>query len=166
MTATTFRLESPAFANGASIPVLHTAQGLDLSPPLSWRGEPGPTSSYALVVDDPDAARGPWVHWILFNIPRDLHGLPTGLQRQAELANGARHGGCWGVQRFERLGYQGPQPPPGPSHRYRFVLHALDTRLPLDPGSTLKELQQAMEGHVLAKAELTGHFAVESAPVH
>ncbi|NDC34767.1 MAG: YbhB/YbcL family Raf kinase inhibitor-like protein [Synechococcaceae bacterium WB9_2_112] len=166
MTTTAFRLESPAFANGAAIPVLHTAQGLDLSPPLRWQGEPGATSSYALVVDDPDAPRGPWVHWILFNIPRDLHGLPTGLQRQAELANGARHGGCWGVQSFERLGYQGPQPPPGPSHRYRFVLHALDTRLPLHPGSTLKELQRAMEGHVLAKAELTGRFGADSAEQH
>lgn len=154
-----FRLDSPAFADGALIPTLHSGEGLNLSPPLHWSGAPGGTASFALVVDDPDAPSGPWVHWLLFNIPPTLQRLPAGLERTPQLANGARQGRCWGVSSFERLGYQGPLPPPGPLHRYRFRLHAIDQELPLPPGCTVAELHEAMVGHLLATAELTGLYA-------
>jgi len=155
----TFVLESPAFVDGGWIPAIHSQAGLNLSPPLRWHGEPANTGSFALLLEDPDAPGGTWVHWVLFNIPPQLHRLPIGLERHPQLANGACHGRCWGHQRFERIGYQGPQPPPGPSHRYRFGLHALRQPLPLVPGCSATDLKRAMAGELLATAELTGLFA-------
>lgn len=154
-----FHLSSPAFADGGLIPVIHTGEGLNLSPPLQWGGAPAGTGSYALVLEDPDAPPGPWVHWVLFNIPASQLRLPAGLERSPELANGARHGCCWGVSSFQRLGYQGPQPPAGQAHRYRFQLYALDAPLALEPGCSVFELRQALAAHRLASAELTGLFA-------
>ena len=161
-----FRLDSPAFADGDRIPALHSGEGLNLSPPLHWHGAPSGTVSYSLVVDDPDAPTGPWVHWVLFNIPATLQRLPAGLERTAQLANGARQGRCWGVSTFQRLGYQGPLPPAGQLHRYRFRLHALDQELPLPPGSTVTDLTMAMAGHLLATTELPGLYAGTRAPQH
>jgi Raf kinase inhibitor-like YbhB/YbcL family protein len=161
MTANSFVLRSTAFAEGEPIPVIHTAQGLDLSPPLHWQGEPEQTRSYALVLDDPDAPMGTWIHWLLYDIPASLHALPAGLERSPELANGARQGACWGVDVFERIGYQGPQPPAGQTHRFRFRLHALDTHLSLPAGSTVMQLQQKLEGHLLATAQLSGTYCLE-----
>ena len=158
-----FRVESPAFADGGLIPPVHTGEGLNLSPPLHWHGAPDGTESYALVMDDPDAPAGPWVHWLLFNIPAQLERLPAGLDRAPELPNGARQGLCWGVSTFHRLGYQGPLPPAGRAHRYRFQLHALDQLLELAPGCTVFELRAAMAGHVLARAELTGLYSCRPA---
>jgi hypothetical protein len=157
-----FHLESPAFGDGDLIPAIHTAEGLNLSPPLRWGGAPGPTRSFALVLNDPDAPAGTWVHWVLFNIPAEIHGLPAGLERAPLLANGARHGSCWGVRDFHRIGYQGPQPPSGETHRYSFQLFALDQPLELEPGSSVFSLQNALDGHVLARAELTGLYASNS----
>lgn len=157
-----FQLVSNAFADGDWIPPLHTLEGLNLSPPLSWSGEPEATGSFALVLDDPDAPLGTWVHWVLFNIPAELHALPIGLERSPELANGSRHGRCWGVERFDRIGYQGPQPPPGRVHRYRFQLWALDQQLPLMPQCSVFELHQAMAGHVLAQTALSGLYGCSS----
>lgn len=154
-----FCIESSAFANGGWIPTVHTLEGLNLSPPLRWQGEPDGTASTALVVDDPDAPMGTWLHWVLFNIPASLHALPAGLDPSPELPNGSRHGLCWGVTRFERLGYQGPLPPPDRVHHYRFVLRALDQTLPLQPQCQLAELEAAMAGHVLDQAQLTGLYA-------
>lgn len=81
-----FHLQSPAFADGALIPPIHTADGLDLSPPLRWSGAPAGTGSFALVMDDPDAPPGCWVHWVLFNLPGDLRQLPAGIDRLPQLA--------------------------------------------------------------------------------
>lgn len=159
-----FQLASTAFVDGGWIPPLHTLEGLNLSPPLHWDGEPAGTASFCLVVDDPDAPMGTWLHWVLFNIPAQLHALPTGLDRSPELANGARHGLCWGVQRFERIGYQGPQPPPGRVHHYRFVLSALKRPLLLHPECSVFELKQAMAPHVLGQTQLTGLYAAGSSP--
>ena len=153
-----FHLQSPAFADGGLSPSIHTADGLDLSPPLRWSGAPAGTGSFALVMEDLDAPAGTWVHWVLFNLPTELRMLPAGLDRLPQLANGARHGGCWGVTDTHRIGYQGPEPPPGPIHRYVFRLHALDAPLDLDPGVTVDDLRQAMEGHQLAIAQLTGLY--------
>lgn len=154
-----FHLESPAFADGAWIPAIHTADGLNLSPPLRWSGAPERTGSFALVMDDPDAPDGTWLHWVLFNIPSDLRGLPAALERSPQLANGARHGCCWGVRQFHRLGYQGPQPPPGAPHRYRFALFAADRLLNLEPNCSVFELKQALQEHTLACTQLTGLYA-------
>jgi Raf kinase inhibitor-like YbhB/YbcL family protein len=155
----TFHLESPAFRDGELIPVIHTGEGLNLSPPLRWSGAPATTRSYALLLEDQDSPAGSWVHWLLFNIPAALRALPAGLERAAELPNGARHGSFWGVGRFERIGYQGPLPPPGSAHRYVFELVALDAALDLPPGCTVFDLRAAIRTHALARAELTGLYA-------
>lgn len=154
-----FHLESPAFPEGELIPVIHTGEGLNLSPPLRWSGAPAGTRSYALWMDDPDAPAGRWLHWLLFNIPAQQRALSAGLERREQLASGARHGRCWGVQRFERIGYQGPLPPLGPAHRYVFELLALDRLLELPAGASLVDVQAAAAGHVLARAQLTGLYA-------
>lgn len=152
------QLSSTAFPSGGWIPRLHTSDGADLSPPLQWQGAPAETVSLVLILDDPDAPPGLWIHWVLFDLPAALSSLPEGLERSAELANGARHGSCWGVDQFSRRGYYGPQPPPGPVHHYRFQLSALDCRLGLPAGSTAAQVCQAMEGHVLRQAELIGLY--------
>ena len=154
----TFHLDSPAFHDGDVIPAIHAADGLNLSPPLRWAGVPAETSSFALIVDDPDAASGPWVHWVLFNIPANQRSLTAAQPQSLQLTNGARHGSCWGVGRFQRTGYQGPLPPHGELHRYVFQLSALDTHLPLPAGTTVSALRSAMQAHVLAEASLTGLY--------
>jgi Raf kinase inhibitor-like YbhB/YbcL family protein len=151
-------LHSSAFAHGGWIPRRHSADGGNISPPLRWQGAPPATQAYALIVDDPDAPAGLWIHWVLYAIPASVNALPAGVEPTATLANGARHGRCWGVEEFSRRGYQGPQPPPGPPHHYRFQLSALDAPLDLPPGATAAELRQAMAPHLLEQAELTGLF--------
>lgn len=158
----TFHLESPAFPEGGLIPVIHTAEGLNLSPPLRWSGAPADTQSFALVMQDPDCPAGMWVHWLLFNIPSSLRALPAGLERTPELANGMRHGECWGIARFERIGYQGPMPPAGTTHRYVFDFMALDTALELPAACTVFDLRDAVNRHVLARTELSGLYASAS----
>ena len=155
----TFHLESPAFRDGDPIPVIHSGESLNLSPPLRWSGAPSGTGSFALLLEDPDAPTGSWVHWLLFNIPPQLKALPAGLERAPQLPNGARHGSCWGVGRFERIGYQGPLPPAGSAHRYVFELVALDQPLDLEPGCTVFDLRAAMAEHQLARTQLTGLYA-------
>jgi Raf kinase inhibitor-like YbhB/YbcL family protein len=152
------RLESPAFAEGEWIPQIHTGEGRDLSPPLQWSEAPEGTRSYALILDDPDAPAGLWVHWVLFDIPAHVHGLPAALPRRPVLDDGSRHGSCWGVTSFTRLGYHGPLPPPGPPHRYRFTLSALDQQLALPAGATAAAVRAAMGPHALAEAVLTGFY--------
>ena len=154
-----FHLGSPSFGDGGWIPDLHGAGGLNLSPPLRWSGAPAGTRSFVLEMVDPDAPAGPWVHWLLFNIPGSQRALPAGLDPLPELPNGARHGSCWGVHSFSRIGYQGPQPPQGRAHRYVFRLHALDAPLPLPPGCTPAALRDALAPHLLGSAEFSGLFA-------
>ncbi|TCD57023.1 YbhB/YbcL family Raf kinase inhibitor-like protein [Synechococcus sp. BS55D] len=153
-----FHLDSPAFHNGDLIPTIHAADSLNLSPPLRWTGAPTGTSSFSLIVDDPDVPAGPWVHWVLFNIPADQRSLTAAQPQSLQLSNGARHGSCWGINRYQRIGYQGPFPPNGELHRYVFQLAALDSHLPLPAGSTVSALRTAMQPHVLAEASLTGLY--------
>jgi Raf kinase inhibitor-like YbhB/YbcL family protein len=150
-------LQSPDFHNGDVIPIVHTCEGKDVPPALSWSGVPGGTKSLALIVDDPDAPdpRAPkatWVHWVLYNIPPDAHGLPEGA-RKADLPAGTLEG----KNDWKRAGYGGPCPPIG-KHRYFFKLYALDTVLPPRDGLTKVELEKAMTGHVLARVELVGTY--------
>lgn len=157
------QLDSPAFTDGAPIPRQHTAEGADLSPPLRWSGLPPGTGSLCLILDDPDAPAGLWVHWVLYDIPPGSTGLPAGLPRSPRLADGSCQGRCWGVRHFPRLGYHGPQPPPGPAHRYRFTLSALSERLGWPPGATAPGLRQAIEPLTLAEAVLRGTYAATDA---
>jgi Raf kinase inhibitor-like YbhB/YbcL family protein len=149
----TFDLTSTAFTHKGAIPSLYSCKDKDVSPPLSWSGAPAGVKSYALIVDDPDAPAGTWIHWVYFNIPGEKSSLEQGLTREKEFADGSRNGeNSWGV-----LGYDGPCPPSG-THRYFFKLYALDTVLPLEPGATKPEVLKAIQGHTLAMAELMGTF--------
>lgn len=152
---TTFKLFSDAFFAGDVIPLRHTCEGKDLSPPLTWGDPPEGTQSFALICDDPDAPAGDWVHWLLYDIPAQVRGLPQGVEKDPELSDGSRQG----RNGFGRLGYAGPCPPRGRgAHRYFFTLYALDTVLGLPPAATKQDLLAAMEGHILAQAELMGRF--------
>jgi Raf kinase inhibitor-like YbhB/YbcL family protein len=147
-------LTSPAFAEGDPIPALYTADGADLSPPLQWQGAPPHTRSWALFCTDPDAPAGLWTHWVVFNLPAETQGLPQRLARVYQLADGTRQG----LNSFRKLGWNGPDPPPGPVHRYQFHLYALDIALKLVSGAPRPQVLRAMEGHILAQATLTGHY--------
>jgi Raf kinase inhibitor-like YbhB/YbcL family protein len=147
-------LTSPAFADGDSIPERFTCGGADVSPPLAWSGVPEAAERLALICDDPDAPAGTWVHWVLYGLPAGRDSLPEGVPADAVVLDGARQG----RNDFRRLGYGGPCPPPGKPHRYRFKLYALDAELVLEPGATMKELEKAMAGHVLAEGRLVGTY--------
>ncbi len=146
-------LTSAAFSDGRTIPAKHTCDGRNISPPLAWSPVPPGTKSFALIMDDPDATRGTWVHWVIYNIPPEITELAENVNPDEELDRGIRQGGNSSM----RIGYRGPCPPSG-SHRYRFKLYALDTALPLKPGATTAQVLRAMEGHVLAEARLTGRY--------
>jgi len=151
-------LSSTAFGPGGRIPARHTCDGEDLSPPLAWDGVPEGTRSLALIMDDPDAPPGTWVHWVLYNLPAESRGLEEGVPKNAALDDGAAHGVCWGVSSYSRVGYFGPCPPPGSPHRYSFRLYALDAALELEPKASKERVERAMSGHVLASAELVGLY--------
>jgi Raf kinase inhibitor-like YbhB/YbcL family protein len=148
-------LTSSAFETDADIPRAHTGDGGDRSPPLAWSGAPSSTTTYALIVDDPDAPSGTFVHWLAFDIPAAERGLPEGVEHCGDLTDGMKQG----RNDFDRTGYGGPLPPHGQTHRYRFKLYALDDRIPVEPGATKEELERAMEGHILDEAELVGRYA-------
>ncbi|MCU0859196.1 MAG: YbhB/YbcL family Raf kinase inhibitor-like protein [Thermoplasmata archaeon] len=148
------RLESTAFMNGEAIPVRHTCDGEDLSPPLSWSAAPDGARSFALVCDDPDAPIMTWVHWIVYSLPAKRSSLPEDVKRVRQLSDGTMQG----TNSWKRIGYGGPCPPMDSTHRYFFRLYALDRELDLAPGAEKKELLRAMEGAVLAQAELMGTY--------
>jgi Raf kinase inhibitor-like YbhB/YbcL family protein len=152
--AMTIQLSSPSFLNGETIPRKNTCDGEDLSPPLNWTGIPQGAKSLALIVDDPDAPRGTWVHWVIYNLPSAQTSLPEGV---AKVANPAGLG-AQGNNDFRRPGYGGPCPPAGTPHRYFFKLYALDASLNLGPGATKADLEKAMQGHVLAQGQLIGKY--------
>lgn len=148
------RLESATFLNGEPIPAVCGCDGEDRSPELAWSEIPVATRSFALVVDDPDAPRGTWVHWVLFNLPADAVELAPGVPRAPELPSGARQG----VNGWGNVGYGGPCPPHGAPHRYFFRFYALDCTLNLAPGIDRAELDAATAGHVLAEASIMGTY--------
>jgi len=149
-----FELKSIAFTHGQAIPKHHTCDGPNQSVPLSWSDPPAGTKSFALIVDDPDAPMGTWVHWVVYDIPREARQLAEGMPKQDRLPGGAIQGG----NDFRRVGYGGPCPPPGPPHRYFFRLYALDQPLGLAPRATKKHVLDAMKGHILAEAQLMGTY--------
>jgi Raf kinase inhibitor-like YbhB/YbcL family protein len=152
------RLTSTAFEAGEKIPARHTCDARDDSPRLAWSGVPAETASFALIMDDPDAPPGTWVHWVVYALPGASRELAEGLPKEPTLDGGAKQGACWGVESFRRVGYHGPCPPPGPAHRYSFRLYALDAELDLPARATKETLVEAMQGHILAQAELIGLY--------
>jgi len=143
------RITTADFPAGGAIPRKFTADGDDLSPALAFQGAPDGTRAFALIMDDPDAPVGLWVHWVVYDLPAGAAGLAQGQPRSATLEGGARQG---------RTGWNGPDPPPGKPHRYFFKLYALDGPLGLEPGATARQVEAAMKGKVLAQAELMGTY--------
>jgi hypothetical protein len=143
------KIESPVFENQEEIPSKYTCDGQDINPPLEFSEIPERTKSLALIMDDPDAPMGTWVHWILWNISPE---------RREISENSLPPGAIEGKNSWGRIGYGGPCPPSG-SHRYFFKLYALDTQLELSSQADKAELEKAMEGHILEKAELIGLYS-------
>jgi Raf kinase inhibitor-like YbhB/YbcL family protein len=156
-----FAITSPGFRAGAEIPARFTCEGKDLSPPLEWSGVPSGARSLVLVVEDPDcpdpaAPKMTWVHWLLYNLPPDTRGLAEGVSEKALPA-----GTLAGTTDARRTGWHGPCPPVG-RHRYFFRLYALDTTLPDLHRPSRSTLEQMMDGHLLASAELMGTYEKRS----
>lgn len=149
-----FEITSPAFANAEQIPADYSCKGRNISPALIWSEPPAATQSFALIMDDPDAPMGTWVHWVLFNIPASTRDLKEGTSTDPQLSDGSLQGKTSAGSN----GYHGPCPPSG-IHRYFFKLYALDTMLDLSSNADKKDLLAAMEGHILANAELMGTFS-------
>jgi Raf kinase inhibitor-like YbhB/YbcL family protein len=147
-------LTSGAFREGEMIPKQYTGDGKDTSPPLAWADPPEGTKSFALICDDPDAPRGTWVHWVIFNLLADARALEEAVPAKEVVANGAKQG----TNDFGQLGYGGPAPPPGKPHRYFFKLYAVDARLDLSAGATKEQVLAALKGHVLSEGQLMGRY--------
>lgn len=141
------KLTSSAFKEGASIPAKYTCDEKDTIPPLAFEDIPEKAVTFALIMDDPDAPRGTWDHWIVWNIPRDTKGV-----REGSEPSGVSGKNSWG-----RTGWGGPCPPDR-EHRYFFKLYALDGKLDLQAGSTKAQLEKAMKGHIVAEAQLMGRY--------
>jgi hypothetical protein len=147
-------LKTTSFAPGGFIPRRFTCEAADVSPALTWTEPPAGTQSFALIEDDPDAPSGTFVHWLVYDLPAVYRQLPEGLSRNDQMPGGGRQG----TNDFSRTGYSGPCPPPGRPHRYFIRLYALDAKPNLRPAATRRELEAAMQGHILAQAELMGRF--------
>lgn len=146
-------LRSDAFDDGGPIPTLYAREGREESPPLTWSGVPGEAEALALLCEDPDApSEEPFAHWVVFNIPPETEGM----------RKGGPVPGIEGVNDFHECGYGGPMPPPGDGpHAYRFRLFALDETLSLRSGAHRRDLLQAVEGHTLSEATLTGTYEIQ-----
>ena len=149
-----FIFESAAFKNGDNIPQKFTCEGADVSPHLRWGDIPAGTKSLTLIADDPDAPVGTWVHWVMYDMEPLVTELQEGIAKSEELPGIGKQG----INDFRKVGYGGPCPPPGKPHRYYFKLYALDTRLNLKTKATKQDVEQAMQGHILAQTELMGKY--------
>lgn len=148
----TLTITSTAFAQGQPIPAEYSCDGKGQSPPLTWSGAPSATRSFALIMDDPDAPMGTFVHWVIYGIPGSSTGLSPSTPKDSKLADGSLQG----PNTTGRTGYT-PPCPPGGTHRYFFKLHALDIALDAE-GLGKAQLIAAMEGHILAQGELMGTY--------
>jgi Raf kinase inhibitor-like YbhB/YbcL family protein len=129
-------ITSSAFRAGEVIPSKYSCEGDNVSPPVQWDGVPAAARCLALICDDPDAPMGTWVHWVLYNLPTSVSNLPEHVPTSEILSFGAKQG----MNDFKRIGYGGPCPPPGKTHRYYFKLYALDVELALKPRAIKQEL--------------------------
>ncbi|MGH2625813.1 MAG: YbhB/YbcL family Raf kinase inhibitor-like protein [Anaerolineales bacterium] len=150
----TLTLTTTAFPAGGKIPRRYTCDGEDISPPLEWRDPPEGTKSFVLIMDDPDAPRGTWLHWVLFDLPASASSIAQAVPAKPKPETGGSHAkNSWG-----RSDYGGPCPPSG-THRYFFHLYALNAPLSLAAGASLDRVWRAMEGRILGEAELMGTYA-------
>lgn len=140
-------IETVAFEQGKPIPQKFTCQGEDISPEFTLHDVPSNAKSLVLIMDDPDAPSGTFDHWVAWNIPADTKKLKEGVALSQQ-----------GKNSFGKLGYNGPCPPSGKAHRYFFKLYALDSLLTLPAGSSKKQVEKAMEGHIIGKSELVGTY--------
>lgn len=145
---TSMKITSPVFENSRKIPTKYTCDDKNVNPPLAVSGVPESAKSLVLIVDDPDAPAGTWVHWTIWNMDPAL----------AEIAEDSVPEGIEGVTSYNKPGYGGPCPPSG-THRYFFKLYALDTLLSIPGTSDKKALEEAMSGHTIASAELIGLYS-------
>ncbi|MFC1847615.1 YbhB/YbcL family Raf kinase inhibitor-like protein [Chloroflexota bacterium] len=150
----TMKITSPVFQEGEAIPVRYSCDGENISPELNWSGAPEETLSFALITDDPDAPGGTFTHWIIFNVQPDNRGLPEAVPGESQPDDGALQG----ENDFGNIGYDGPCPPRGARHHYHFTLYALDQNLDLPAGATKSQVLKAIQGHILAQAELVATF--------
>ncbi len=144
-----------AFENGSRIPEKYTCDGIDVSPPLRLGEVDENAKSLVVIVDDPDAPMGVFTHWIAWNIA-PVKEIPEGMPKEKIVSSPVKM--IQGVNDFGRIGYNGPCPPRGKPHRYYFKVYALDTVLSLEPGAGKKELEKAMEGHVIQFGEVMGMY--------
>jgi len=149
------KVTSEAFEDGGLIPVKYTCDGEDISPALSWGPLPADTKSVAVIVDDPDAPMGTFVHWVLYNLPADTTELAAGVEAEETHEDGTRQG----VNDFGDIGYGGPCPPKGKPHRYYFKVYAVDVVVDTTHVEDKESLLKRIDGHILAKGELVGHYA-------
>ena len=152
-------VRSGAFPEDGDIPPRYTCEGQDVSPALSWSTPPAGTQTLAFVMEDPGAPGGTFDHWVLFNLPMAVDGLPEGLSRDINLANGGIHG----RNSYGSMGYRGPCPPKGPSHTYQLSVYAVDRKLSLPAVATKEQLQRALQGHVIVSSMLTGTYQGKTA---
>jgi Raf kinase inhibitor-like YbhB/YbcL family protein len=148
-------IKSTTFQEGGKIPDKYTCQGQDVSLPLTWSEPPEGTKSFVLIMDDPDAPRGLFTHWLIYNIPPETSNLAEAVPNDDQLQNGALQG----ENDSGNIGYSGPCPSPGNAHRYQFTLYALDRVLDIPSGVKRKELDSAMKSHILTQTRLTGRYS-------
>jgi Raf kinase inhibitor-like YbhB/YbcL family protein len=149
----TLNLSSSSFQDGV-IPKRFTCDGADASPPLMWSSPPPATRSVALIMNDRDAPFGTFVHWVIFDLPGDKRALPEGLANHPPLEDGSTQG----HNDFDKTGYGGPCPSGSSAHHYVFVVYALDAKLGLPPGATRRQVEAAMQSHILAHGELVARY--------
>jgi len=148
------QVTSSAFREGETIPTKYTCDGEDVSPPLRWSGLPSNTKSVAIVMEDPDAPSGTFTHWVIYDIPGNVSELPEGVPARDTVLGAAKQG----INSFNRLGYRGPCPPRGSTHRYFFHVYALDAELGLGPGVAKSQVMSSLQGHILAEGQLMGRY--------
>ena len=147
-------ISSAAFEDESTIPRRYACNGENISPPLSWSEAPADTVSFALIVDDPDAPMGTYVHWVLYDLPADTTALQERIPTEKILSNGAKQG----FNSSRKIGYTGPCPPSG-THRYYFKLYALNAAVGAEPGLTKEQLLEKIEDHILAQAQVMGTYS-------
>ena len=146
---------SMAFHDGEPIPVQFTCDGENRSPDLQWHSIPETAKSLALIVDDPDAPSGLFVHWVIYNMPVSARALPEGVSKDKQVPGI----GTQGINSFHRAGYDGPCPPRGKPHRYFFKLYALNKELNLPAGLSASKLEKEIQKHILAQAQMFGSYS-------
>jgi Raf kinase inhibitor-like YbhB/YbcL family protein len=149
---------SAAFDHLQRIPRRFTCDGEDLSPPLTWHGVPDDSQTLALVMEDPDAPRGLFTHWVYYNLAGTLRELPEGVDKTERPSTGGQQG----LNDFGNVGYNGPCPPPGPLHHYHLILYALDREVQLPPRPVAQDVRAVMDGHIVGQGELIGTYGRSS----